>query len=137
MTKLNKGKIRSTPDSQKQSMHKLYIFLKYFRSMKQKNSIWRVKFKYETPGEYERNYAQAIYIVVADSKDAAYQKAYHHFSGMPAFKDLNLSSESIDAIIFQMTGAKIKLPPLTLPEDQQFKISARITPAGTLEYIVE
>ena len=105
--------------------------------MKQKNSIWRVQFKFETPGECERNYEQAIYVVIADSKDAAHQKAYRHFSGMPEFKDLNLSSESIDATVSQLTGAKIKLPQLTLPEDQQFNISARITPKGTLEYIIK
>ena len=102
--------------------------------------IWKVTFSYETPGERASNIAKNIYNVIAETEEDAVAKAFDSFSNTRCFSDLKLSIEGrVKSNAKKITGSKIKLPKLTLQDDQEkYNVSANILEDGTsLEYIVE
>lgn len=102
-------------------------------------NIWQITFSYETPSKYASNITKNVYNVVAATKDEAVAKAYDNFSKTPYFSDLNLSiDDRVKSAARKITSLKVKLPSLTLQEDQEnYKISIKISKdRASLEYIV-
>lgn len=102
-------------------------------------SLWKVTFSYETPGERARNREREVYVVPALDRDEAENRSFAHFSKTPTYEDLGLSREdSVRTTVTKIKKQKIKLPPLSFPEDQEnFCIVPRLSTDGcSLEFLV-
>ena len=98
--------------------------------------LWKVILSYEAPGDRPSNRIKDTYILPAEDKEEARDKAYEHFFN--AACNSWISPEEVNTTVRKIAGSKIKFPQLTLPEDERrYQISAKVSKDGSyLEYLV-
>lgn len=101
--------------------------------------LWKVTFSYDEPADFAPRLAKQTYTLIAKGKKEAESKAFADFKKTSIYEDLNLSRDGlVKTRAQQLKKQKIRLPYLTLGEDQEhFSIIPCLSrDHSSLEYII-
>lgn len=99
--------------------------------------MYRVNYIYPVPGERSDPREKKKYLVIAQSEEEANKKAEEYFDAYILSQGLRLKKEDIRTFITPIESIPIDFPQLSLGEDRQFSLSARVSDSGDrLEIIV-
>lgn len=101
-----------------------------------KYKLWNCKYSFEVPSDRPPGIHTENYIVAARDEAEAALKGHTCLSNNPAYISLKLGPNDVKYSVKWLDGKRIKLPTLSLDEDD-FEVSAKLSKSGeTLEFVV-